>query len=128
MDKLDKIKYVKQAEDVISSLSRDRKRTDVISLTSNKIRNILSMINELYELSRMKTEEKMDESLQSHIQYVKMRIIYEAGREKTVKEFLNKSNLLNYIDDIGNSREKLILVCRYMEALVAYHKYQTAEK
>ncbi len=125
MNELDKIKYVEQAEKVISSLGRSK--NNKIYLTTNKIRNILTMINELYELARMKNENEIDEELQSHIQYIKMKIIYEAGREKAVKEFIEKSQLINYIDNIGTSRENLILVCHYMEALVAYHKYQTAE-
>lgn len=40
-----------------------------------------------------------------------MKIIYEAGRENAVKEFLEKSELIKYMDNIGKSRETLILIC-----------------
>lgn len=127
LNKLNKLDYVKEAEKVISNLSRN-KNNGVIRLSKNKIRNILSMINELYEFARVKREDEIDENLQSHIQYIKMKIIYDAGRETTVKEFLDKSKLIEYMDSIGKSRDELILFCHYMEALVAYHKYQTEEK
>lgn len=65
----------------------------------------------------------LSEDVQSHIQYVKMKIIYMAGRENSVKVFIEKSLLVDYLNGIGDSRDELILVCHYMEALVAYHKY-----
>ena len=60
----------------------------------------------------------------SRVQYLKMRIAYEAGREpKTVYPFVMEARLLEYVNEIGSSRQNLILFCSYMEALVAYHKF-----
>ena len=52
-----------------------------------------------------------------------MRMAYEAGREKTVKNFLDTANLLQEINRIGKSKKALLEFCHYMEALVAYHKF-----
>ncbi len=124
-DKLDKLTYVSQAEEVINSLKDTKGR---IALTTNKIRSLLSLVNELYGMARSNTSPQLNEAVKSHIQYVKMHLVYEAGRENTVKDFLKKSGLLDYLDGIGSDREALMLVCRYTEALVAYHKFYSPEK
>jgi len=124
--KLDKLTYVDQAKEVIENMDKDR--YDKICLTKNKIRKILSFINELYSMAKNTNEDELKEDILEHIQYVKIHLIYEAGREKTVKEFLNKSELIKHIDSIGKSKEALMLVCHYSEALVAYHRFITTEQ
>ncbi len=119
---LDKLTYVKQAEGVIrDEISKDN--YDKPKITTSQIRNILTMTNELYNAVRFSNEEKLSEKLRSHIQYTKMKIAYSAGRDNTVKDFVEKSCLMQYLDEIGESRDKLITFCHYAEALVAYHKF-----
>ena len=123
---LDKLTYVDQAEAVIGQLRKNEK-SGVIYLTTNKIRNLLSLITELYNMLDRRSGE-IDEKTQSHVQYVRMKIVYEAGRDKDVKEFCEKSEILEHLKAVGKDSEKLLLVCHYMEALVAYHKFYTNEK
>lgn len=123
MKKLDKKTYVEDAEKIILGLVKEK---DVIS--TNKIRNMLTLINELYNAVKNQQSNDIDDEIQSRIQYVKMRLVYEAGRDKSVKSFLSKTGLLEVIDDIGESKEKLMLLCHYMEALVAYHKFNYEDK
>ena len=52
-----------------------------------------------------------------------MKLVYAAARDNTVKDLMNKSGLLDELKAVGNSRDQLILVCRYAESLVAFHKY-----
>lgn len=122
---LNKLNYVEEAEKVINSLVRkDRNGKNVIDLTTSKIRNLLSMISQIYNVASHEADEKISEDLQSQVQYLKMRFAYEAGREpKIVKPFVDKAHIFSHIDHIGDSREKLIIFCHYMEALAAYHKY-----
>lgn len=121
---LNKLNYVEEAEKVIKSMRRkDRNGKDVIDLTTSKIRNLLSMISQIYNVANHETGKKINEDLQSQVQYFKMRFAYEAGRERTVKDFQEKAEIFSNIDKIGDSREKLICFCHYMEALVAYHKF-----
>lgn len=126
--KLDKKTYVDLAEKVIAELPRDNRDANKIQLSTNQIRNVLSLINELYDMVRTDTEKVLSDDVQSHIQYVKMKIIYAAGKDNAVKTFLEKSLLISYLNGIGDSRNDLILVCHYMEALVAYHRFNTNEK
>ena len=126
MKELNKKDYVNQAEKVVLNLSKSK--SGVIFLTTNKIRNMLTIMNELYNAVKNQKEDKISEEIQSRVQYAKMKLVYEAGRDKTVRELLDKSSLLEYINGIGENKKNLILVCHYMEALVAYHKYHTKEK
>lgn len=127
---IDKLGYVQQAEKVILKLKEPSQfnRRGGLQLTTSKIRGILSMVSELYNETRIIQGEILPEDLQSRVQYLKMRIAYESGREndkkeKPIRDFIGTANLMNEIDSIGSSKEKLILFCRYMEALVAYHKF-----
>lgn len=125
--KLDKKTYVEEAEKVIAKLPRKQGNQNRILLNKTQIRNILSMINELYDMVKNDREPVISDDVQSHVQYIKMKIVYAAGRDKNVKDFVEKSYLVSYLNDVGDSRENLILVCHYMEALVAYHRYNTDE-
>lgn len=117
---LDKTTYVAQAERVVKALEKTNRGE--FRLTTTKIRNVLALVNELYGMAKMSKQETLSDDMRSHVQYVKMRLVYEAGRDKYVKELIDSSKLLAYMDE-SKSREQLMLLCHYMEALVAYHKY-----
>lgn len=116
--------YVDVAEDAIKKLRKpDRNGGYKLELTTSKIRNILSMVSDLYTDAQHLREKTLGEDMVGRVQYLRMRIAYEAGREKSVKEFVRTANILPFIALVGNSRQKLLLFCNYMEALVAYHKF-----
>lgn len=125
--KLDSKTYVKQAEDVICSLGKDQYGNVSVSVTTSQVRNLLTLINELYNAVQHDANERLSDEIISRTQYVKMRIAYNAGRKKEVKDFVDKSKIMDYLDGVGDSRTELLLVCHYMEALVAYHKYYRGE-
>ena len=112
--------YVDQAQKIISNL-RDEKGK--IKLTTSKIRNILSMVSELYNDAQRFREKELSDEMASRVQYLKMRVAYEAGRDGTVRKFVTKANLLEEIGKFGRDKDRLIVFCHYMEALVAYHRY-----
>ena len=126
--KINKQNYVDEAERVIKGLIRtDKFGNSKLDLTTSKIRNILSMVSELYTDAQHSREDKLDADMVSRVQYLKMRIAYEAGRDDNdrvhpVKDFVMAAKLMQYIDEI-KSRQDLILYCNYMEALVAYHRF-----
>lgn len=116
--------YVSRAEGVIKKLIvKDRNGNEKINLTTSKIRNILSMVSDLYNDTQRFRNERLSDDLYMRTQYLKMRMAYESGRDDAVKDFIEKADLINKIDKIGRSKEKLLNFCHYMEALVAYHKF-----
>ena len=115
--------YTKKAENVILNLKRALGQ-DYYKFTTSKIRNILTLVNEIYNDVIADHSKNLNKQMQDRIEYLKVRLIYESGREpKIVKPFVETSKLIEIIDGIGDNREDFIKFARYMEALVAYHRY-----
>lgn len=107
--------YVDEADRIMKNLNT--------RLTTSKIRSILTMVSDIYNDVRRSRQEKLDSQMQSRVQYLRLHIAYEAGRDKDVKTFVSEAGLLEQIKAIGDDKTKLIRFCHYMEALVAYHRF-----
>ncbi|NHM16479.1 type III-A CRISPR-associated protein Csm2 [Eggerthellaceae bacterium zg-887] len=88
-------------------------------LTTTKLRSLYGLIMNVY--TRINLPEDF-EIHKSDLQYIKVKMAYEAGRESAVKEFLGKTKLLEAIGKV-ESYEQFMLYCRYAESLVAYFKF-----
>lgn len=110
--------YVDAAEEVMRKLSLNSKK-----ITTSKIRNLLSLVSDIYNVENLRDAPDLLPESKAALTMMRIRVVYEAGREQTVKEFVTEAKLLEYIKGIGNNREKLIAFAHYMEALVAYHRY-----
>ena len=88
-------------------------------LTTSKLRSIYAMIVNVQ--SRMDGPDAF-EVIKPDLQYLKVRMAYEAGRERSVKVFLDKTGLMDAIGRVKDC-EEFTLFCRYAESLVAYFKY-----
>lgn len=106
--------YACQAEDVMRNRERNFK-----FLTTSKIRSIYSLITNLY--TRIDGEESFQKH-RSDIQYLKVRMAYDAGRDRSVKSFLDEAKLIQAVDKIKDY-DTFLLYCRYAESLVAYFKF-----
>lgn len=107
--------YVDCAEDVM--------RTMVRSITTSKIRNLYSLITDIYNIENLRHAETLLPSSVTGIRMARVRFLYEAGRDPGVKTFLRRAKLLEYLKGIDNNRADLIRFAHYMEALVAYHRF-----
>ena len=119
--------YVDHAEQVMRKLCDNGSRQKDL-VTTSKIRSILSMVSEIYNNVRLERDPKLNENLKERLQYLTMRMVYEAGREPSVKTFIEEARLMKVLDEVGDSRERLITFCHYMEALVAYRKFLGGDK
>ncbi|WP_176837620.1 type III-A CRISPR-associated protein Csm2 [Fusobacterium hominis] len=122
MENLNERNYVNLAEKVMNELKRNGKNGN-LNLTTSQIRNLLAITSDIYNDVINHEGTKLSDSIISRINYLKVRCLYEAGRDKKVEQFVKQSELKQHIENIGDSKEKFILYCRYMEALVAYHRY-----
>lgn len=118
---LTNINYVDRAEEVILKLKEEGKGR--IRLTTSQIRNILTITSTIYDNAKRKKGPLDEEELMS-VQLLRTKFVYESGRDRNVEQFLQIADLINLIKSVGDSREKLILFCKYMEALVAYHRFE----
>ena len=93
------------------------------SLMSSKIRNLLSLVTDIFNTENIRTEEKLLPESIVKLNLMRVRVAYECGRDDTVKSFVAQTNLLEYLKGISTDRADLIRFAHYMEALVAFHRY-----
>ena len=123
--KLNEENYVSAAEDVIQRLMKntDRNGRPIQVVTTSKIRNLLAMTSDIYNDVVNSNSEKLSQEVIGRINYLKVRFLYEAGREQGVKNLVEEGNIIEYLGDIKGSRSNYICFSRYMEALVAFRKF-----
>lgn len=131
--------YVDEAERVIQNLiEKDRRGNSVINLKTNQIRKFLTAINivankiAIYKAKNPGKKEMKDE-LAMEVHYLQVKLVYQVGREKKdirpqyqpgpVEKFVSNAGLVERIKKIGNSIAAFEQYHRYVEALVAYHKF-----
>lgn len=126
---------VDKAELAIKSIRKPNKKNHdklVIELKTNQIRKILTAVNilknkvDIYKIANPQAK-KLDEELQMEIEFLRVNIAYQIGREKgkenLVREFVKKADLLNMVKDINGDIKAFEKFCKYVEALVAFHKF-----
>ena len=117
--------YVDEAERVIKLLKSEKDDRGKLrpQITTSQIRNLLAMSADIHNELMRQNEDTISAETASRIEYLRVRFIYESGRTHSVKNFVEKADILNVIKSIGKSKKKFELFNHYMEALVAYHRY-----
>jgi len=133
------VDVVKEAERIVSSLDRHPKDKSKILLTTSQLRKFLAAVNGIenrFEVWRSQVGEDGQEDksgtlppeLVNDIKFLKVKLVYQAGREKNrkgpINGFIEKSKILERIDAIGNDAARFQEFARLVEAIVAYHKFQ----
>ena len=110
--------YVDEAERIMRALI-----SSGTTVTTSKIRNLLSLVTDIFNTENIRTEEKLRPESVVKLNLMRVRVAYECGRDDTVKSFVAQTNLLEYLKGISTDRADLIRFAHYMEALVAFHRY-----
>ena len=81
--------------------------------------------------------DKLPDDIAMDVRFLKTTLLYQAGRIEEsvgrgkkvypVKQLIDISKLLNMIEDIGIDVKRFELLCKYVEALVAFYKYRSVE-
>lgn len=118
--------YVKKAEETINELLdiKNKNGKPVSIATTSQMRNILAMSADIYNRVMVNSGEDLSDEIIGLIEYLKVRIVYEAGRDEKVKKFIVQSEMLKIIDEINGSKKNFILFNHYLEALIAYRKFK----
>lgn len=123
------VDIVEEAEKVILKIKNNNKGK--IYLTTSQIRKFLTAVNllknkiEIYRCQNNNTN-ILSEDLTMEIKFMRINIVYQVGKDnskKNLKEFVETAQLENWIKNIGNSVVKFNEFYKYVEALVAFHKY-----
>ena len=128
------VEVADKAQKVMKELkdSADRDRKSMV--TTSQIRKFLTAVNTITEkvnvfrIQNPSEAEKLPEDLQAEIKYLKIKMAYQIGRNSNrwgnpVKDFEDKAELLKEIDEIKDSVKAYQVFAKYMEALVAFHKF-----
>lgn len=113
--------YVDEAERVISELKAAGNGR--IRVTTTKLRGFLTLVTDIYNKESLRPEETLSPDSQLKLMRLRVRIVYDAGRENDVRDLVERAKLLEFIKGIGSSRAEMIRFAHYMEALVAYHRF-----
>ena len=122
--------YVDKAEKVIINLAEESKkknRGEVNIVTTSKIRNLLAMTADIYNQVVTSSKETLSEELNGRVEYLRVRFMYECGREPKVREFVQEAEILEILKEIKQSKKNYLLFSKYMEALIAFHRYYGGE-
>lgn len=126
--------YVTRAQNVIKSLDRKNNKNNEIKLTTSQLRKFLAMANEidnkikLYELKGKIKDNILPKDIQKEILSMKVKLVYQGGRVDPVKDFIKKSGMLEEIDKIDGKVSNFKDFFNYVEALVAYRKFEGNDK
>lgn len=96
-------------------------------ITTSQIRKFLSAVNCL-ENKICSSEKELPQDIANEIKYLKVKLAYQVGRDSKntgLKDFYNEIEPL--ISQIGTSKSNFTKVARYIEAIVAYHKFNGGE-
>ncbi len=113
-----------RADRVIQNLIKNEESVNKIVKT-NQLRKILTLMNNIDAKLKRDGNEKLTEGLEDMLVDLKIKIAYQSGRERKVKEFIKESKLDKEVDDILKTKDvkKLKKLITYTEALVSYHKF-----
>ena len=101
--RISEVSYVDRAEKVIKELveeSKNRKKGKIEIVTTSKIRNLLAMTADIYNQVLIHQSEKLTDELNGRIEYLRVRFIYECGREQTVKDLVQKAEIIEILKEI----------------------------
>ena len=117
--------YVDKAEAAITRLSKmvNRQGKVIPMVTTSKIRNLLAMAADIYNQALDCKEDVLPDELISRIDYLRVRFVYESGREVKVKDLVEAAEILGILKQINGSKKNYILFYHYMEALVAFKRF-----
>ena len=119
-ERLDESTYARLAERTMKELKQEgAPKNEFGGLTTTKLRGIYGMVMNVY--TKINTPHDFD-ACKSDLQYLRVKMAYEAGRERAVKTFLEKTALMKLIDRV-QTYDQFKLYCRYAESLVAYFKF-----
>ena len=120
--------YVDEAERIMRALI-----SSGTTITTSKIRNLLSLVTDIYNDESIRTEDKLKPDSVVKLNLMRVRVAYEYGRDNgesvgkdkvyPMREFITQAHLREYLKGISTDRADLIRFAHYRAALVAFHRY-----
>lgn len=93
--------------------------------TTSQLRKVLSSAAVVKNKIDRECSDAISKDIQDEIQYLRLKLVYQMGRDPNVKIGLSQSgiDLPSIIKNIGASKEKFNKFYRLLESIVAYKKF-----
>jgi CRISPR-associated protein Csm2 len=95
-------------------------------VTTSQLRKFLSAVNSVTNKVQICKEQVLPANLINEIQYLRVKLAYQAGRYREVRDFALNSKLDSIIKDI-KTKDGYLDFARYVEAIIAFHKFNKGE-
>jgi len=115
---------IELGEKLISSLNPNT------MFTTSQLRKILSAAAVIRNRvdRELADSDTLSQDIQSDVQYLRLRLVYQMGRESSVKASFSGTNgildMPSIIKNIGSSKKKFDDFYRLLESIVAYRKFK----
>ncbi len=122
------------AQAVMKKLIEDQQSKN-LRVTTSQIRKFLTAVNAIdgrLKQAKLKAQDKLEKlpsDIADSVKFLKVQLAYQIGRfnkkdkPNPVEIFEKEAGLMNRIDSIKDSTEAFDRFARYVEALVAFHKF-----
>lgn len=100
--------------------------TGIPKITTSQLRKFLSAVNSVANKVQICTNENLDADLINEIQYLRVKLAYQAGRYSEVRDLAIQANLDEEINKI-KTKQDFVNFARFIEAIIAYHKFNKGE-
>lgn len=107
--KLNEQNYVDEAEKVILTLRdlKGRNGKPIPIVTTSKLRNLLAMTADIYNQVLNQREERLAADICGRIEYLRVRFLYEAGRDAAVKNLVEEAQIIDILKGIAGKKKSL---------------------
>lgn len=116
---------IEVGKNLVARLKDERQLRD---FTTSQLRKVLSSaVVVKNRIDRENSENDiLSKSIQDEIQYIRVKLIYQMGREPRVKSCLSQFgvDMPGILKNIGTSKEKFDNFYRLLESIVAYRKFE----
>ena len=91
--------FVEKAERIMSDPAAEWTR----KITTSKIRRLFSLFTDIYNVENRRTEPALTEENVGRLRLAQIRMLYEAGRDRNVKDFLDSAGLVSHLKAVGTT-------------------------
>ena len=99
------------------------------NITRSQIRKFLAAVNKISNLVNISNlpDDKLNEDILNEIKYMQIQFAYIVGKNKAEEIKKLYDSLKNEMSKL-NTKKEFINFARYIEAIVAYHKFHGGEE
>ncbi|MEI0697465.1 type III-A CRISPR-associated protein Csm2 [Brachyspira intermedia] len=108
----------------ISKAEKFVRDNNITKITTSQIRKFLSAVNRISnKVNYQNDSEELSDDIIAEIEYMRIQFAYIVGKNKTKEMTALYNDLSPIMSQIKKSKSAFINFARYVEAIIAYHKF-----